>query len=89
MALGAWLVALAAPAVKRVLASLGIGIVSYAALSAVVTQAINSARSAFGGITGDLAGLLGLAGMGEAAAILAAALMARVTYSAAKRFVLK
>lgn len=89
MQLGAWLVSLAAPAVKRVLASLGIGIVSYAALSAVVQQAISSAQSAFGGIGGDLAGLIGLSGMGEAAAILAAALTARVTYTSAKRFVLK
>lgn len=89
MQLGVWLLSLAGPAVKRALASLGIGIVSYAALSAVVAQAIDSARSAYGGITGDLAGLLGLSGIGEAAAILAAALTARVTYAAAKRFILK
>lgn len=70
----------AGPIVKKALSALGVGVVSYAALITAMEGVKNSLTSIYGAITGDIAGLLGLAGFGEAIGIILGAMMARVTY---------
>lgn len=70
----------AGPIVKKALSALGIGVVSYAALFAAMEGVKNSLTSIYGSITADIAGLLGLAGFGDAIGIILGAMMARVTY---------
>lgn len=70
----------AGPIVKKALSALGIGVVSYAALITAMEGVKNSLTSIYGSITGDIAGLLGLAGFGDAIGIILGAMMARVTY---------
>lgn len=85
-ALGSWLVALAAPAVRQVLLSLGIGLVSYAALSSVLTDLLSQAKSYFSGMPSDLSGLVGLMGGGEILSIVAGGMIARTALAAVKKF---
>ena len=84
--IGTFLVGLAGPVVRRILISLGIGLVSYAALSTALNAAINSAKSAFGGMTGDVMNLVQLSGAGECLSIIAGAMIARVAMLAVKKF---
>jgi cobalamin synthase len=84
-ALGTWLVSLATPAVFGVLKALGFGFVTFAALTAALNVALDAARSSWGGVTGDLLGLLQLAGSGTAFSIIAGAMVARVAILSAKK----
>lgn len=85
-AIGTWLVSLAGPAIKRALASLGIGLASYAALSVALNQAIGSAKAAWSGIGGDALSLIQLAGVPDAISIIVGALLARVAMQTVKKF---
>lgn len=84
--LGVFLVGLAGPAIRKILLSLGIGLVSYAALTTALNSALSSAKSSWGGMTGDVAGLVQLSGAGECLSIIAGAMIARVAMLAVKRF---
>lgn len=85
-AIGTWLVSLAGPVIKKALATLGIGLVSYAALSMALNQAIGAAKAAWGGIGGDSLSLLQLAGVPDAISIIVGAVLARVAMMAVKKF---
>jgi len=85
-ALGTWLVSLAGPAIKKILATLGIGLASYAALSVALNQAIGAAKTAWGGLGGDTLGLVQLAGIPEAISIIVGAVLARVAMQTVKKF---
>ena len=84
--LGSFLVAIAGPVVRKALTSIGVGIVSYAALSTVLNTALNSAKSALGGFVGETANMVQLSGVFDALSIIAGALIARVALSQLKRF---
>lgn len=75
------LTALAAPLAKKVLAALGMGIVSYAAITAALAAVTSAITSAYGAITGDIAAILSLAGFGQAMGIILGAMAARITYA--------
>lgn len=75
------LTALAAPLAKKVLAALGMGIVSYAAITAALAGVTSAITSAYGAITGDIAAILSLAGFGQAMGIILGAMAARITYA--------
>jgi hypothetical protein len=83
--MGSFLVAITGPVVKRALASLGFGIISYAAVSAALTEALSAARQAWAGMAGEALALLQIAGVNTAASILAGALVARVALQATKK----
>lgn len=84
--MGAFLMALAGPLAKRILAALGFGVVSYAAVSTALQYAIDAAKQAYAGVTGDALALMQIAGVGTVASILAGALTARVSLLVLKRF---
>lgn len=71
---------IAGPIAKRVLISLGFGIVSYAGLQTAFTAAQSALTSAYGAITGDIAGILGLAGFGQAIGVILGAMAARIAF---------
>lgn len=83
--LGSFLVALAAPAARRIAASLGVGVVSYAAVSTALDTALQSAQAAWAGLPSQILGLVGLSGIPDALSIIAGALVARASLVAIKR----
>lgn len=83
--IGTWLVSLAAPAVRQILLSIGMGVVSYAAISTVLNNALGAAKGSFAGMSGDIAALMHLAGAGEALSIIAGGMIAKVAATSLKR----
>lgn len=89
MNIAVWLASISWPIVSRILAQLGIGIVSYAAVAGLVTSAINSAKASYSGMIPVIAQFFALAGINTALGIIAGAIAARLTYSVFKRFQIK
>jgi hypothetical protein len=83
--IGSWLVTLAGPLVRKALVSLGIGVASYAAIVTALNAALDHAKSAWGGLSGDALSLIQMAGCGEALSIVAGALVARVGLMSLKK----
>jgi hypothetical protein len=83
--LGTFLVGLAGPAVRKIMLSLGVGVVSYAALTMAITSALNAAKSALTGFTGDALAIVQMTGSFTALSIVAGALIARVALVAVKK----
>lgn len=84
--LSGWLVSMTEPIVKRVAAALGFGFVTYAGIQEALQQVINQAKSAWGGMAGDVGSLIAMAGFNTAIAIIAGALLARLVFVQMKRF---
>lgn len=84
--IGAFLVNLAIPAVRSVLMHFGVGVLSFAALTGVVTTILSNAKSSWGGLSADVINLLQLAGASTALSIIAGALITRTSIAAMKKF---
>lgn len=84
---GTFLAAIAGSLAKRVLTAIGIGIVSYAAMSAALNAALAAAKNAWAGLAGfpEALALLQMAGVSTAASIIAGALVARVALQSLKK----
>lgn len=82
---GTWLVALAAPAIRKILVSVGVGVVSYVGVQAALTTALGEAKAAWSGLGGDAMSLIELSGASTALSIIAGALTARLTLVALKK----
>jgi hypothetical protein len=85
--LGAFLTAAIGPLATRVLAALGLGYVSYQAITIVVNQALGYAQSAFTALPSAIFNLLALAGVGQGFAILAAAISFRTAMVAQRKVI--
>ena len=85
--LGTFLNAIAGTLAKRVLSALGIGVVSYAAMSAALNSLLSAAKGALAGLAGfpESLALIQMAGITSAASIIAGALVARVALQSFKR----
>ncbi|MFL9711443.1 DUF2523 domain-containing protein [Methylobacillus sp. Pita1] len=64
---------------KRVLAALGLGIISYAGVATALATAIGYAQATYTGFGGYIAAFAGLGGIGEALGMIAGAMTFRVT----------
>ena len=84
--LGAFIISLTGPVVKKVLSSIGVGLVSYAALSTALNSVLSSAKGAIGGLSGSVLSMIQLSGCLDAASIIAGALIARVALQSIKKF---
>lgn len=82
---GAFLVALAGPVARRVLASLGLGVISYAGLSLVAVQVKDAVIANYGNLSGVVLDLMNLIGFGQAVGILLGAIIARAAFAAISR----
>ena len=83
--LGTLLVGLAGPVAKKVLTSLGFGIVSFAAMSSALNAALAAARNTLTGFTGEAAAMVQLSGVFVGFSIIAGALVARLSLSSLKK----
>lgn len=83
--LASFLAGMAGPLARRVLVSLGFGIVSYAAIAALLNTMIQSAKAAWGGLGGDVLSLIQLSGANTALSIICGAMVARVALQAVKK----
>jgi len=89
MGWGSWLMALAGPLVWKALASLGMAIFVFVGVEAMTQQLIGHAQTAWAGLPGTVAQLMGLAGINTAFSIVAGGITARVSMLMLKRWGIK
>lgn len=83
--LGVFLSAAAGPIAKRVLASLGMGFISFAALTTAVNAVVDAARASYGSMSGSMLQISDLLGIGTAIGIILGGIVARASFAAASR----
>jgi hypothetical protein len=86
--LGAFLSAAAAPIAKRVLISLGFGILSASGILSALNSLIASAQSDYNSAGSYALATMGLCGLGTALGMISAALVFRVTFDNLPRLAL-
>jgi hypothetical protein len=82
-----WFMSIVLPAAKKLLAGLGFGFVTYSGFVSVVNNAIESARSSWAGLPGDIAVWLAIGGINVAFGIIFAAISIRLLFAAAKKLI--
>lgn len=82
---GAFLVALAGPLARRVMLSLGLGVISFAGLSVVASQVVTAVQDKYATIGGPVLDLLNLIGTGTALGIVLGGIVARAAFAAFSR----
>lgn len=82
---GSFLASAAGPLAKKVLTSVGVGVISYTAAKAVIDQVSTSITDSMSGIGGDVYQLLALAGFVDAVSIAIAAVTAAAALAFGKR----
>lgn len=85
MPLFGFLLAAVGPLAKRVLLALGVGIVSYAAVSTLANTLIQSVQTAWGGVSGSILQVASMAGIPESLSIMSGAILARVSLVAVSK----
>lgn len=83
--LASFLMAITGSLAARVLTSLGIGFLSYAALSTLASTVVNNITSNYNALGGVVLPLLNLAGGGQVMGIMCAALVTRASLLAVKK----
>lgn len=78
MPLAAWLLAIAWPVAKKVLAGLGIGWLTYEGVTTALNAAIAAIQANWGAVTGAMLQLASLGGIPEVMGIITGALVARL-----------
>lgn len=84
-----WLARITWPLVSRVMASLGVGTVTYTGADSALSSALNAAKAAITGLGADVLALLAMAGMFDALAITAGGIVSSLTWMVLKRFALQ
>lgn len=82
---GTFLAAVAGPIAKKVMKSLGLGVVSYAGLSVIGAQIRDMVVSNLNGMAGDIAQIVWLSGFGVFAGIVLSAFMTKIAMGALER----
>lgn len=78
MTLFAFLAAAVGPLAVRVLAALGISLLTFVGVEAVVSQLVAYVTTSWSGMSGDTVALLGLGGLGEGIGMVLGAINARL-----------
>jgi len=81
----AWILAAVWPLAKKVLVSLGIGVLTYGGLSLIAQQVQNEVVALWGQVSGDMLAMASLLGIPQAFGVLLGAIMARVALIAVGR----
>lgn len=84
--LAAFLLSITATLTARVMTSLGIGIVSFAAISTLTTQLTTAITTNLGGITGTTLQFMNVGGFQTSLSIILSAMTVRSTLSGIKQF---
>lgn len=84
-----WLARITWPLVTRVLSALGAGTVTYVGADSALSQALQAAKNAFGGLAGDVAQLLAMAGFFDAMAIMSGGIVSGLAWMVLKRMALQ
>lgn len=82
---GTFFAGIAGPVAKRVLVSLGVGMLTIAGLQTALTSALNAAKSAMGGMTGEVLQIVAISGAFSAVSILAGGITAAATLLVVKK----
>jgi len=91
MAFGGWgsfLAGVAGPIAKKVLTSIGVGVVTTVGIQAAITTALNAAKAAMGGMSGEVLQIVAISGGFSAVSIIAGGLTAAGTLIAFKKLAL-
>lgn len=86
---GTFLASIAWPIVSRVLASMGLGVISYVGLKAALDQAISTAQGEMAGLLPDVMAIIAIGGGFSALSILAGGLVASVAMVSLSKIGLK
>lgn len=78
MTWAAWLMGIAGPMVLRVLAQLGIGLLTYTGVDTGLNALITQAQTSYSGISADVLGLASMAGIPACLGIIAGAMTSRI-----------
>lgn len=81
----AWILAAVWPLAKKVLVSLGIGVLTYGGLSLIAQQVQNEVVGLWGQVSGDMLSMASLLGIPQSFGVLLGAIMARVALIAVGR----
>ena len=84
-----WLASITWPLVSRVMASLGVGTVTYTGADAALTSALAAGKAAFVGMSADILSLLGMAGFFDAMAIMSGGIVSGLSWLVLKHFALQ
>lgn len=87
--IAAFLMAMAGPMVMRMLLSVGVGTVTFVALTAAVNALLSSAKTATAGLTGVVFQLVAMAGFFDAMGIAGGALVSYMSWALLKKFALR
>lgn len=83
--LTSWLMALIGPLARRVMAALGVGVVTYTGLSEALDAAITTAQTALGGLPAEVALLVARFGFFEYMAITSGGIVSGLLWMQLKR----
>jgi len=88
MGIGTFLMAMVGPLAKQLFVSLGLAVVTFAGVAAAVDSMIDQAKATWsGGLVGDVAQLVAMAGVNVALGIICGGIVARVTMLSLKRII--
>lgn len=85
MNLATLLAAMAWPMVSRVLAAMGLGVVTYTGASLALTTAANASKAAFSGMASDVLQLLAMAGVFQSMSIIVGGMAGGLAFMSFKR----
>lgn len=84
-----WLAKISWPIVSRVMVALGFGYTTYEGADTALSSALNAAKSAFAGFSGEVLQLLAMAGFFDAMAITSGGIVSGLAWMVMKRFALQ
>lgn len=83
---GSFLAGIASTVTKRAMVGIGMGIASYAGLSAALNAALGAAKAAWAGLGGEALAFLQMAGAVTFVSVVAGGMVAAVSVTALKKF---
>ncbi len=86
MTWAAWILALVAPIAKKVMVSLGIGILTVTGFDMAINQLTSMINQSIGGSTADILGIATMMGIPDAIGIILGGITSGATLMAVKRF---
>lgn len=84
-----WLASITWPIVTRVMASLGLGTLTYKGADTALSSVIDASKNAFSGLASDIAAILAIGGWFDFMSITAGGLVSGLAWMVLKRFALQ